>query len=78
MDTLVLNVTKEFVSFRIASDFEIYVSTQGLLTAVFAVVAYKVYKKIKSDRLSKRVQQAFAELGVENPNNLLNFDDWDK
>lgn len=78
MDTLVLNVTKEFVSFRIANDFEIYVSTEGLLTAVFAVVAYTVYKKIKRDRLSKRVEQAFAELGIEKPDNLIDFDDWDK
>jgi len=78
VNTLTLDVTREYISFRISTDFELFVSTQGLLTAVFAVVAYKVYKKIKSDRLSKRVQQAFAELGVENPNNLLNFDDWDK
>ena len=78
MDTVVLNVTKEFVSFRIANDFEIYLSIEGLLTAVFAVVAYAVYKKIKRDSLSKQVEQAFAELGIENPDNLLNFDDWNK
>lgn len=78
MNTLTLDVTREYISFRISSDFELFVSTQGWLTAVFAVVAYKVYKKIKSDRLSKRVEQAFAELGIENPDNLLNFDDWDK
>ena len=78
MNTLTLDVTREYISFRISSDFELFVSTQGWLTAVFAVVAYKVYKKIKSDRLSKRVQQAFAELGIESPDNLLNFDDWDK
>lgn len=78
MDTLVLNVTKEFVSFRIANDFELYVSAEGILTAVFAVVAYTVYKKIKRDRLSKRVEQAFAELGIEKPDNLIDFDDWDK
>jgi uncharacterized membrane protein YebE (DUF533 family) len=78
VDTVVLNVTKEFVSFQIAREFEIYVSTQGLLTAVFAVVAYKVYKQIKRDRLSKRVNQAFAELGIEKPDNLIDFDDWDK
>jgi len=78
VNTLTLDVTREYISFRISSDFELFVSTQGWLTAVFAVVAYKVYKKIKSDRLSKRVQQAFAELGVEKPTNLVDFDDWDK
>ena len=78
MNTLTLDVTREYISFRISSDFELFVSTEGWLTAVFAVVAYKVYKQIKRDRLSKRVNQAFAELGIEKPDNLIDFDDWDK
>jgi hypothetical protein len=78
VETLVLDVTREYISFRIANEFELYVSAEGLLTAVFAVVAYTVYKKIKSDRLSKRVDQAFAELGITKPDNLIDFDDWDK
>lgn len=78
MDTIGIEITKNYVDLHIEGLFDVYVTMEGIVTAVFAVVAYTVYKKIKSDRLSKRVEQAFAELGIEKPDNLIDFDDWDK
>lgn len=79
MDTVGIDITKDYVDFHAQGLFDFYVTTEGILTAVFAVLIYTVYKRVKQDLQKKKIQKLSLQADEDfNSKFNLSLDDWDK